>query len=47
MYDLVLSAVQWRKANKTLLTALCIDNCVISEEQAKALEKFVWVRDKR
>jgi len=39
--DLALSAVQWRKANKTPLTTLCIDNCVISEEQAKALENVV------
>jgi len=51
LYDLVLSTVQWRKANKTPLTTLCINNCVIREEQAKALKKvvrdFQWDRDKR
>jgi len=41
LYDLVMSAVQLRKANKTPLTTLYIDNCVIQEEQAKALEKLV------
>ena len=39
--DLILSAVQWRKANKTPLTILCIDNCTIMEEQANTLEKVV------
>jgi len=41
LYDLVMSAVQRRKANKTPLTTLCIDCCLIREEQAKALEKVV------
>jgi len=41
LYDLVLRAVQWRKANKTPLTTLWIERCVISEEQASALEKLV------
>src|SRR5712672_3173628 len=41
LYDLVMSAVQLRKANKTPLTTLYIDNCVIQEEQAKALETLV------
>jgi len=31
LYDLVMSAAQLRKANKTPLTTLCIDNCVIRE----------------
>jgi len=41
LYGLVMSAVKRRKANKTPLTTLCIDNCVIREEQAKALKKVV------
>src|SRR5712672_2656612 len=41
LYDLVMSAVQLRKANKTPLTTLYIDNCVIPEEQTKALETLV------
>ena len=41
LYDLVMSTVQIRKANKTPLTGLYVYNCVIREEQAKALEKLV------
>jgi len=41
LYDLVMSAVKRRKAIQTPLTALCIDSCVISERQAKELEKLV------
>jgi hypothetical protein len=41
LYDLVMNAVQRRKANKTPLTTLCIEHCVIMEKQAKALEKVV------
>jgi len=39
--DLVMDAVKRRKEHKTPLTTLCIDNCVIREEQAKALEEVV------
>jgi len=39
--DLVMSAVQWRMANKTPLTTLCIDRCAIRKRQAEALEKVV------
>ena len=50
LYDLILSAVQRRKMNKTPLTTLCIYSCVINEEQANALEKLVpdfrWDHDK-
>jgi len=49
VYDLVLSAVQLRKANRMPLETLCIDDCVIREKQAKALEKVVhdfrWDQD--
>jgi len=41
LYDLVMGAAQRRRANKTPLTTLCIDKCVISKEQARALEKVV------
>jgi len=41
VYDLVMSVVQWRKVNKTPLTTLCINSCVIKKKQAKALEKIV------
>jgi hypothetical protein len=40
-YDLLLSAVQWRKTNNMPLTRIRIDHCVISEKQSKALEKVV------
>jgi len=39
--DLVINAVQQRKVNKTPLTTLYIDECVIKEEQADTLEKLV------
>jgi len=39
--DLVINAVQQRKVNKTPLTTLCIEKCVIREKQAAALEKLV------
>jgi len=49
LYDLILSAVQQRKANEMPLTTLCIDHAVIEEKQAKALEKVVcdfrWDQD--
>jgi len=50
LYDLILSAVHWRKLNKTPLTTLCIYTCVIHQGQANALEKLVpdfrWDHDK-
>jgi len=41
LYDLVLSAVQWRKANNTPLMTLGIRHCDISKKQAKTLEEVV------
>jgi len=41
LFDLVLSTVEQRKAKKTPLTTLCIDQCTISEDEADALEKVV------
>jgi len=41
LFNLVLNAVQRRKVNKTPLTTLCIEACVIRGKQAKVLEKLV------
>ena len=41
LFNLVLNAVQRRKVNKTPLTTLCIEHCVIRGKQAKVLEKLV------
>jgi len=41
LFDLVLGAVNLRKAKKTPLSKLCIFDCVISAEEAATLEKVV------
>jgi len=41
LYNLVKGAVKRRKANNTPLTTLYIVNCVLWEDQAEALQKFV------
>jgi len=41
VYDLILSAVQRRKATKTPLTTLCIDKCVISTDEAGKFKTLV------
>jgi len=41
MFDLVINVIQQRKVNKAPLTTLCIEKCVIGENQADALEKLV------
>jgi len=41
VYDLILSAVQRRKATKTPLTTLCIDKCVISADEAGKFKTLV------
>jgi len=41
LFDLILSAVRRRKANKTPLTTLCIDRCIITAEEAGELEEIV------
>jgi len=50
LYDLVRNTVQRRKASETPLTTLCVNNCAITPEQAKALEMVVgdfrWDHDK-
>jgi hypothetical protein len=41
LYDLVMSVVQQREANKMPLTTLCVYSCWIREEQAEVLAKVV------
>jgi len=41
LFNLLLKAIKRRKANKTPLTMLCIDDCFIREKQANVLEKVV------
>jgi hypothetical protein len=51
LFDLIVNALWRRKVNNTPLTTLSIDDCVISEKQANALNKLVgdfqWDREGR